>query len=121
MKKSVLLFSFLSFFVFFVFAQKPTSITHEIFSLYVEDKVINMQELIGFTNQQAAQLKELELKYLLDVQKAETCWFCNTDKRIRKLQISRKETLQKILVRDQFIKYDAIENDRIRKGDLRVL
>ena len=120
MKKLALLVSFFSLLIVFAAAQKPASITRDVFSRYVEEKVMHMQELIGFTDLKAIQLKEMELQFLLDVQKAETCFWCNSDKRIRKLQTARKEALQKILVRDHFIKYDAIENDRIRKGELRV-
>ncbi len=120
MKKLALLLSFFSLCIVFAAAQKPASLTRDIFSRYVEEKVMHMQELIGFTDAQAARLKEIELQFLLDVQKAETCCWCNSGKRIRKLQAARKEDLQKILDRDHFIKYDAIDNDRIRKGDLRV-
>jgi len=120
MKKLALLISFFSLFIFFSVAQKPASITRDIFSRYVEDKVTYMQDLIGFTDKQATQLKVIELQFLLDVQKAETCFWCNSEKRIRKLQAARKEGLQKILDRDHYIKYDAIENDRIQKGEIRV-
>lgn len=79
----------------------------------VEQKVDSMQKLIGFEDEIALKLKELELKYLFDVQKAETCFLCNTSRRIKKLQSAREERLQEILPRDQYVKYYSIENDLI--------
>ena len=76
----------------------------------IEHKVESMQKLIGFDDEIALELKELELKYLLDVQKAETCFLCNTSRRINKLQSAREDKLQEILPRDQYIKYYSIEN-----------
>ena len=79
----------------------------------VDHKVESMQKLIGFDDEIELELKELELKYLLDVQKAETCFLCNTSRRIKKLQSAREERLQEILPRDQYVKYYSIENDLI--------
>lgn len=79
----------------------------------IEHKVESMQKLIGFDDEIELELKELELKYLFDVQKAETCFLCNTSRRIKKLQSAREERLQEILPRDQYVKYYSIENDLI--------
>ena len=79
----------------------------------VDHKVESMQKLIGFDDEIELELKELELKYLFDVQKAETCFLCNTSRRIKKLQSAREERLQEILPRDQYVKYYSIENDLI--------
>ena len=83
----------------------------------IEHKVESMQKLIGFDDEIALELKELELKYLLDVQKAETCFLCNTSKRIKKLQSAREEKLQDILPRDQYMKYHAIENNLLNEDN----
>lgn len=83
----------------------------------VEQKVNSMQKLIGFEDEKAKQLKEIELKYLLDVQKAETCFLCRTSKRIKKLQSAREEKLQDILPRDQYMKYHAIENNLLNEDN----
>ena len=83
----------------------------------VELKVDSMQEIIGFDDEIALELKELELKYLLDVQKAETCFLCNTSRRIKKLQSAREEKLQDILPRDQYMKYHAIENNLLNEDN----
>lgn len=83
----------------------------------IEHKVESMQKLIGFDDEIALELKELELKYLLDVQKAETCFLCNTSRRIKKLQSAREDKLQEILPRDQYVKYHSIENNLLNKDN----
>lgn len=83
----------------------------------IEHKVESMQKLIGFDDEIALELKELELKYLLDVQKAETCFLCNTSRRIKKLQSAREDKLQEILPRNQYIKYHSIENNLLNKDN----
>ncbi len=117
MKQRIL---FLIIFAAFIAASsaQSTGIIADVLRKSVEQKVSLMQKLIQFDDLQAEQLYELELKFLLDVQKAENCWLCNTKKRIEKLQKGRDEGLQAILERDQYIKYDAIENERIKKQPL---
>ena len=83
----------------------------------VEQKVDSMQEIIGFEDEVALSLKEIELEYLLDVQKAETCFLCNTSRRIKKLQSAREDKLQEILPRDQYIKYHSIENNLLNEDN----
>lgn len=95
-------------------AQQP-SIIESALKRGVDEKVSSMQALIGFVEEQAEQLREVELNFLLAVNKTEHCFLCNKQKRIQKLKQKRDADLQKILVRDQYIKYDAIENDRIQK------
>lgn len=89
----------------------------EVLRKSVEQKVESMQKSIGFDNEIALELKELELKYLLDVQKAETCFLCNTSKRIKKLQSARENKLQELLPRDQYIKYHSIENNLLNEDN----
>ena len=83
----------------------------------VDHKVESMQKLIGFDDEIELELKELELKYLFDVQKAETCFLCNTSRRIKKLQSAREERLQEILPRDQYVKYHSIENNLLNEDN----
>lgn len=83
----------------------------------VEQKVNSMQKLIGFEDEKAKQLKEVELKYLLDVQKAETSFLCRKKRKIKKLQSFREEKLQDILPREQYLKYYSIENDLLNKDN----
>lgn len=94
---------------------QQSSIIENILVTSVEEKVASMQELIGFNDEQAQELREMELNFLQEVNKAEHCFLCNTKKRVEKLKRERDEKLQTILERDQYIKYDAIENDRIKK------
>lgn len=82
------------------------------------EKVIEMQELIGFNDYQAKKLIDLEYKFLYDVQKTANCFLCNKEKEIEKLKKQREADLQKYLPRDEYIKYNAIENDRIKKQPL---
>ena len=116
MKRNTLLITMILAFITPSFSQ--TSITEKVFQESVENKVEEMQQLIGFDNQTAQQIREIELIFLLEVNKAEHCLLCRKQKRIEKLKKSRDEQLQKILPRDQYIKYDAIENERIKKQPL---
>lgn len=116
MKKSLVL-ALLLITIMRVSAQQ-SSIIKDVLVASVEEKVSSMQELIGFDDAQAQQLKQVELDFLLDVNKAERCFLCNKKKRIEKLKRKRDTNLQQILTRDQYIKYDAIENERIEKHPL---
>ncbi|MDD2937323.1 MAG: hypothetical protein PHS25_03375 [Proteiniphilum sp.] len=116
MKRNILLITMIL--AFTTTSNSQTSITESVFQESVENKVENMQQLIGFDNQTAQQIREIELIFLLEVNKAEHCLLCRKQKRIEKLKKSRDEQLQKILPRDQYIKYDAIENERIKKQPL---
>lgn len=98
-------------------AQQP-SIIETALANSVEMKVSSMQPLIGFDDMQAQKLRKMELDFLLDVNKAEHCFLCNKQKRIEKLKQQRDAELQKILERDRYIKYDAIEKDKIKKVPL---
>jgi glutathione peroxidase-family protein len=116
MKRNILLITMIL--AFTTTSNSQTSITESVFQESVENKVENMQQLIGFDNQTAQQIREIELIFLLEVNKAEHCLLCRKQKRIEKLKKSRDEQLQKILPRDQYIKYDAIDNERIKKQPL---
>ena len=113
MKKKILLFTAL--FAFIVNASAQESIIKDVFEKFVEDKITSMQEVIDITDDQAEQLKEVELRYLLDVNSAENCWLRSTKKRVRKLDEKKQEKLKEILSLDQFIKYDALVNKKIKK------
>ncbi|MDO5663965.1 MAG: hypothetical protein Q4G63_01755 [Bacteroidia bacterium] len=114
MKKLGLLVTAFIAFVTIASAQK-TGIITDILKRSAEEKVTEMQKLIGFDDTQAKQLSEVEFKFLIDVQKAENCCLCNTKKRVEKLKQNRDAELQKILTREQYIKYDAVENGRIKR------
>ena len=114
--KRILVFTALLGMITYVSAQQP-SIIEKVFVNSVEEKITSMQELIGFDNGQAQQLKQIELSYLLDVNKAEHCFLCNKNKRIEKLKQKRDTELQKILVRDKYIKYLSLENDLLNENN----
>ena len=119
MKKSLLITFTVLFCNFSVFSEQKSTIINDILTEHVSQKVEQMQHLIKFSDEQSNRLKELELNFLLDVQKAENCICCNTKKKVEKLKINREQNLQKILTREQFIKYDLVEKNRIKKGTLR--
>ena len=113
MKKTALILTVFFAFITVASAQK-SGIISEVLRQSAENNVTRMQELIKFDDAQAEKLKNLELNFLLDVQKAENCCLCNKKKRIEKLQKKRDADLQQILTREQYIKYDAVENERIQ-------
>lgn len=113
MKKTALILTVFFAFITVASAQK-SGIISEVLRQSAENKVTQMQELIKFDDAQAEKLKNLELNFLLDVQKAENRCVCNKKKRIEKLQKKRDVDLQQILTREQYIKYDAVENERIQ-------
>ncbi len=113
MKKKILLFAALFGFMLTISAQE--SIIKEVFEDFVEDKVSSMQKIIDINDEQAKQLKEIELNFLLDVNSAENCWWCKKKKRIKKLEKKKEKQLKEVLSLDQFIKYDAIENEKIKR------
>jgi hypothetical protein len=119
MKKNSL-FLMLLLFAAATSAQNHKSVTPNALQKSVETKVEQMQQLIGFDDSQAEQLKALEFQFLLDIRKAEKCCLCNTGKRIKKLQIKRDAALQQVLTRAQYIRYDAAENDRVQNIPVRL-
>ncbi len=116
MKKNVLILMAFMLFAGVVSAQKNASIVDEVFGKSAEDKVTAMQQLIGFDDEKARKLTALEFRFLQDVNKAENCCLCNRKKKVEKLREKRKAELQRILSRDEYIKYDAVENERIRSN-----
>ena len=117
--KQILLTIVLSLVCNTAFPAEKSAIIKGILTDHVSQKVEKMQRLISFSDAQSEQLKELELNFLVDVQKAENCACCSSQKKVEKLKIKREQDLRKILTDDQFFKYDAIEKDRIKKGPLR--
>lgn len=117
--KRILLFSSLFLMSILVFSAEKSTIIQDVLNEYVTQKVNSMQDFIHFSDSQADQLKVLELNFLLKVQKAENCKWCNSEKKMKKLKIQRINDMQKILTREQYLKYDALERDKIKKYPLR--
>lgn len=116
MKKLGLLLTVFVAFVAIASAQK-TGIIVDVLHKSAEDKVTRMQELIGFDDDKARQLNELEFTFLLDVRKAENCCLCNRKRKVERLKTAREEGLQKILSRDEYMKYQSIENELLNKDN----
>lgn len=116
--KRILLFASLFMTCIMALPIEKTTVIKNILGEYVIWKVDYMQQLIKFTDSQANQLKHLELNYLLDVQKAENCKCCNSKKKVAKLTEHKDKELQEILTREQYLKYDALERDKIKKYPL---
>ncbi len=87
-------------------------------SQQVEEKITQMQDLIKFSDEQAFKLKKVELDYLKGIEEIKICENCNKEELLQRLQNKREIQLQNILERHQYIKYNAIENDRIKQIDL---
>lgn len=113
MKKKILLFT--AIFAFILNASAQQSVVKNAFEKFVENKISSMQKVIDITDEQALKLKNVELNFLIDVNSAENCFWCNTKKRIEKLEENKVEKLKNILSLDQYIKYDALENKKIKK------
>ena len=113
MKRKVLLFTALFAFILNVSGQD--SIIKDVFEQFVEDKISSVQKIIPISEEQAVALKKVELDYLLDVNDAENCFFCRKKQRIKKLKSEKEEQLKEILSLDEYIKYDAFVNKKIKK------
>ena len=114
MKKSLLLIVF-SGVITMLSAQQP-SIIERVLENSAKDKVSTMQELIGFDDQKAEHLMLIETEFLLNVNKVEHCFLCNKRKRIEKLKNKRDEALQAVLLRDEYLKYQSVDNELLNKN-----
>lgn len=108
MKRYTFIITTLLSFVASSFSQ--SSIPEKVFQESVDIKVAKMQQFIGFDEQTAQQIKVLEFNFLRDVNNVEHSFWGRKQKRIEKLKKSREQQLEKLLSRDQFIKYTATEN-----------
>ncbi len=114
MKRILLTFTIFSLFTIVLLAQSSSQILQDALREGVEAKVSSMQEQIKFTHEQAEQIKQIEMEFLTGVQKAEKCFLCNKKKKVAKLEWQRDEKLQKILSRNDYLKYDLIQSKRIK-------
>ena len=119
MKKSLLLSLALFGFATAIFAQNPTNIIPDALQRSAEAKVQEMQQLIRFDDNQAEQLKTMQFQFLLDVRRAENRTF-RSRRNIERLQRERDAALQQILTREQYIRWNAVENNIIQNIPVRV-
>ncbi len=84
----------------------------------VIEKVSSMQKIIGFTDEQAKKLQKLEFDYLKQVKSLQKLDLIKEklQQKMQELNKKRDTELQSVLRRDEYLKYDAIENDRLKKG-----
>ena len=113
MKRNILIVTTLFAIILNVSAQD--SIIKDVFEQFVDDKISSVQKVISITEGQAVALKKIELDYLLAVNDAENCFLCRTKHRIKKLKLKKEEQLKEILSLDEYIKYDAFVNKKIKK------
>lgn len=118
MKKILIILIFPAMLLVVACNGSKSAVSQEDLKTEVQAKVHEMQKLIHFDDAQAAKLMDLEFRHAEAVKKAENALFCSSKKRVAKLQSKKSQELQKILTREQYIKYDAIENKRIKKGNL---
>ena len=119
MKKSLLLSLALFGFAIAIFAQNPTNIIPDALQRSAEAKVQEMQQLIRFDDNQAEQLKTMQFQFLLNVRRAENRTF-RSRRNIERLQRERDAALQQILTREQYIRWNAVENNIIQNIPVRV-
>ncbi len=84
----------------------------------VIEKVTSMQKIIGFTDEKAQKLQKVEFDYLKQVKSLQKLDLIKEklQQKMQELNKQRDTKLQSILRRDEYLKYDAIENDRLKKG-----
>lgn len=113
MKKYILLASI--FLTIVGSSSAQSSIIEDVFKDYINNKVLSIQKIIDFTDEQAEEIKLVEFEYLKEVNAAENCFLCNKKRRIKKLKNKKESRIKEILDLNQYIKYDALENDKIKK------
>ena len=113
MKRNILLI--IAFFALIINVPAQDSIIKGVFEEFVEDKISSVQKAIPITKEQAIALKKVELDYLLGVNDAEHCFLCRKKRRIQKLKSRKEEQLKEILSKDEYIKYDAFMNKKIKR------
>ncbi|HPT42693.1 MAG TPA: hypothetical protein PLH52_02500 [Paludibacteraceae bacterium] len=119
MIKKIILSTIILLSGFTIAGTQQQSVIREILSRTASGKVTEMQKFIHFDDVQARQLEIIEYQYLLNMQKAETGCRCRIQKRTDIYNRQRDIELQKILTREQYLKYDALDKDKIRKLPLR--
>ena len=95
-------------------AQKSEDILSQALQIAAKAKVDKMQEEIGFSDKQAVELLVIEIDFLEGIKKVNRCVLCNRKKRTKKLIQTRDKALQQVLGRSDYIKYDLIQDKRIK-------
>lgn len=119
MKKHILFFIALLSFCCFSFAQK-TVIDKELLKRKATEKVQKMQSVIRFDDKKAKRLTAVEYKFSLGIEKAMQPKKGDSAEKIEKMIQKRDRSVQKILSDVEYLKYNAIDNDRIKPYPVRV-
>ncbi len=90
--------------VVFVVSVLSSCRTQHFVNKYVSDKITRMQELVGFSEEQAVKLKRAETNYVKH--RIQTC---GNDEEQQKLEVKKKIWLQNILGYEKALKYLEIE------------
>ncbi|MGC3979504.1 MAG: hypothetical protein QM751_15560 [Paludibacteraceae bacterium] len=77
-----------------VVAQKSTMIK-DILRNSADQKVTYIQHIINLNDTQTVQLKDIEYRFLVQVQKAKNCCLTNSAKKIEKFRRQKNEKVQK--------------------------
>lgn len=84
----------------------------------VELKIAKMQELIKFDDRQAERLKKIEFEYSEAMRICKESSSCNREITKKRLAAKRDTQLQEILTREQYVKYDAVDGNRIEQREV---
>ena len=120
MKRIILTSLVLVAFATLLSAQSSKQILQDALREGVEAKVTLLQEQIKFTDEQAEQIKEIEIEFLTGVQKAEKCFMCSKKKRVENLAKQRDDKLQSIMTRGQYIRYFGGSIDDVKNHPVMV-
>ncbi|TXI35343.1 MAG: hypothetical protein E6Q58_00365 [Niabella sp.] len=83
-----------------------------------QKKVNELKTLLALSDQQVEKLTSIETNYLKDFQKLEYSLQYNS--KLKALKDKRIASIKELLARDQFIKFDLLENNRIKQVPIQV-
>ena len=82
-----------------------------------EKKVSNIKPMIGLSDTQAEKMIAIETEYLKETKKLTYSSAYNN--KLKELKEKRSNQIKEVLSRDQYIKFDMIDNNRIKKVPIR--
>lgn len=102
----------------FVFSQNYQG-NNKIIKKNAEIKVKTLQSMIKFNNKKAQKLVAIEYKFDLKIEREKSQSSNHAVYNIEKLKIKKEKAVRRILSREEFLKYMAIEKQHIKKHKLR--
>lgn len=82
-----------------------------------QKKVDNMKTIINLTEEQAKKMVGIETSFLKDSKKLS--YSSTYTSKLKALQEKRISEIKQVLTREQYVKFDLIENNRIKKVPIR--